>query len=494
MNYLKPSLPLLLIITFFVGCSSKDVIAPKLEEQKIEQKNDLYTDALSKLGKMTKVYESSPLYIQTKGVVDDTGVSQRMSSRGEIPYDITEMFKSSVNDIAGSVRMIDYDPTHQSNMMALGYTNFEKKLKPDIIISGGITEFDKSISVSKQGADGAGESGNFGLSASYSEARATDRVTIDVNLIEFDTFAMIPSMTTVNSVNIYSGRNSADVGFSILANNFGVNGEVKTIQGRHAAVRTLVKYSIVEVLGRYMNLPYWNLLPNGKEDSIVIENIKEKYFAANRENQILMIQKLLYLHGYDLVLDGKAGQQSLVQLRLYLDDKKATIDAFNFKTFKKLYTSVPLKDNYRTAAIFEPLPTEEPEQIAQAQTMAKPEETAQDIAKSPQDLVSFQEIFSDKKVTGIGIYKNKNETIARHVATNLAINDAAKKVGSVLQKESTQLTQDEVRMLISTQAKNIIKGYEKIKEEYNDKTKRAVVEIQLEGSVVAAKLEKLLEE
>lgn len=486
------------LVGLFAGCTSKDVIAPTLDKQEISKKENQYTYALSNLGNFSTIFESDKLYIQTKGILDDTGVSQRMASRGEVPYDITEMFKSSINDIAGSIRMIDYDPSHQSNMMALGYTKFDKKIKPDLIISGGITEFDKSLSVSKTGVNGAGESGagNYSLTGSLDQARSTDRVTIDVNLIDFDSFAMVPKMSAVNSVEIYSGRNSAEIGFSFFANTFGVNGEVKTIQGRHAAVRTLVKYSIVEVVGRYLNLPYWNLLPNGKEDPVVIKNIRKKYMSASEQDRTLMIQNLLYLHGYDLKRDGKPGQQTLQQLRKYLNNQNAGTEAFNFNTFKALYVSVPYESNYRTASVF---PTAVPVQMVAkaapkpvAQTATPAQTASQEVAESPKDLTSFQEIFSDKKITGTGIYTHKNETIARHLATNFAINDVAKKLGSVLQEEKTELNNDQIKLLLTTQAQNIVKGYEKIKDEYNAKTGRAEVQIQLEGSVVAGKLEKLL--
>jgi len=483
------------VIALLAGCSAKDVMPVKLEKQKITQKKNIYSEALVNLGRYTSIYNVDKLNVQTKGIVDDTGVSQRMASRGEIPYDITEMFKSAVNEIAGSVLMIDYDPTMQSNMMALGYTNFDKKIKPDVILSGGITEFDKSLAVSKEGVDGAAESGNFGLTGSYSQAQAADRVTIDVNLIDFDTFAMIPSMSGVNSVKMYSGRNTADVGISFLSNSFGVNGEVKKIQGKHAAVRTLVKYTLVEILGRYMDIPYWTLLPDGQEDRIVIESIRKKFFMSNTDEQTMMIQKLLYLHGYDLKIDGLAGQQTLVQLRLYLKEPRAELSVINFELFKELYVSVPVENNYRQASIFPQPIVAAPvaiQNMAPTQ-MATPEEySSQEVANSPQDLTSFQEIFSDKKIIGKGIFKHKNETIALQIATNLAINDAAKKIGSVLQKEKTTLSNDQVSILITTQANNIVKGYEKTSAVYNEKTGRAVVEVELEGSVVAGQLEGLL--
>jgi hypothetical protein len=144
-------------------------------------------------------------------------------------------------------------------------------------------------------------------------------------------------------------------------------------------------------------------------------------------------------------------------------------------------------------AVFEPLPQPGSEAQNVNASVATPDQTAsQQIAQSPQDLVSFQEILSDRKIVAKGIYKHTNEMIALQMATNVAINNLAKKIGKVLQEEETTLKNDKVSLIMKTHAQNVVNGYEITDQKYNPKTGRAEVEIQLEGTVLAGTLEGLL--
>jgi len=494
-NILLRSSLSIFVSLLMVGCAGAPAPAPRLEKQEVVKEINLYTRSIDRFGEMAEIYGTTPLYVQTKGVVDDTGVSKGITSTGEIPYDITEMIKSAVNNIGQKVTLIDYDPSHQSNMMALGYTQFQDKIKPDVVISGGITEYDRSLLNTKTGADADVESGNFGLSGGASTANSMDRITIDINLIDFDTWAMIPKMNATNSIKVYMGKNSVSLGFSILANAFGLNGSVKEIQGRHAAVRMLVDMSVIEVLGRDLHLPYWRILPNGQEDTVVIRAVKRVYEAADEVTKIAMLQRVLYLHGYDLEINGIMDEATSDAIQeLSSDEKGEVVKADHRDLFMQLYLSIPLKNNFRNMAIFGPL--EAPGAVTEEQhaSVATPVQAAsQDVAQSPQDLVSFQEVLSDKKITAVGIYKNRNEMIALQMATNVAINNLAKKVGKVLQEEETSLKNDQLTMIMTTHAQNVINGYEKIAEKYDRKSGRAEVTIQLEGSVLAGTLEKLID-
>ena len=484
---------LIFAILMIAGCAGGIAPAPKLEEQKVVKKVSKYSESINAFGEMAEIYNISRMYVQTKGVVDDTGVSKGMSSAGEIPYDVTEMIKSAVNNIGERVTLIDYDPSHQSNMMALGYTQFQNKIKPDLVISGGITEYDRSLLNTKSGADADLEKGNFGFSAGFNSATSVDRITVDINLIDFDTWAMIPKMNATNSINVYMGKNSASIGFSILAIAFGMHVSVKEIQGRHAAVRMLIDMSIVEVLGRNVDLPYWRILPNGQEDPVVIKSIRKKYEAATEEGRVVMFQKVLYLHGYDIEIDGQLESSTLEAIDDFATKHGIKAAGVQRSLFEKLYLSVPLKNNFRSMAIFDPISQQGAgDQMSNASVATPNQRASQEIAESPQDLVSFQEILSDKKIVATGIYKHKNEMIALQMATNVAINNLAKKIGTVLQEEETTLQNDRVNLIMKTHAQNVINGYEKIEEEYNTRTGRAEVTIQLEGSVLAGTLEQLL--
>ncbi len=69
-------------------------------------------------------------------------------------------------------------------------------------------------------------------------------------------------MQAIKTVTVRRGKADANVGFEIFGAALGYKSSVKTVQGRHVAVRALVEMSVLEVIGRYLNLPYWRFLPD----------------------------------------------------------------------------------------------------------------------------------------------------------------------------------------------------------------------------------------
>ena len=478
-----------------VGCANPQKVDIKLKERKIVQKKSNYTASLDGFGRMTEIFASKKAKIQSKGITDDTGTSQ--ATGGEIPIDITEMIKSSINKIGGKIQYIDYDPSHMSNMRALGYSNFQNKIIPTLVISGGITEFDRSLEVRGSGSDTGVEATvhgqAVGLDMGNSKKSAKSNITIDISLIDFQTWAMIPKMTTTNTVSVFSGTASSELGFSIAGASFGLNGNVKKVQGRHAAVRILVELSVIEVVGRYLDLPYWRILPNGNVDKVVIRSISKKFLRAKEEDRIAMIQNVLYLHGYDVEMSGKMDASTKAAIDKYKNKNSSSVAGYNtLALFKELYVNVPLDGNFRSANVFHTLSAEKAVNVAsetkkvnapQKKVLATPKQIQKPVSKAKKALRRAKPIIAK------GVFVSKNETMAINMATNMAINSLAKRLGKVVQSEYSKFINNDIMMRITTDAKNIVSGYEVISEDYNYDTGKAVVEIKLDGEIIDAAIQ-----
>lgn len=493
------------ISTLITGCSNPKNVDIKLKKEKITKKQTNYTASLDIFGRMTEIYASRSTRIQSKGVTDDTGTAQ--STGGEIPIDITEMIKTAINKIGGKVQYIDYDPSHMSNMRALGYSSFNNKIIPTLVVSGGITEYDRSLDVRGSGSDFGGE-GTFqgqkiGLDMGDSEKESRSNITIDISLIDFQTWAMIPKMSSTNTVSVYSGMASSEIGFSIAAVTFGLNGNVKKVQGRHAAVRLLVELSVIEVVGRYLDLPYWKVLPNGKEDKVVIRSISKKFMRANDEDRIAMIQNALYLHGYDADMTGKLDAATKAAVDKYKNKSGSKVAGYNtLALFKELYVNVPLENNFRSTKVFFTPSVQKslskvtglvksPSPQAKTKALTAPKKSS---APKPKVKVLAKSLPKAKPIIAKGVFRSKNETMAVNMATNMAINSLAKRLGKVVQSEYSSFINEDIMMKITTNAKNIVSGYEVISEKYNYKTGKAVVEIKLDGEVIEAEVQKQLQQ
>jgi len=337
-----------------ISCASLD---PRKAEVELKEtlptmKVTSYTQALNELGLMTEVYAAPSLKIQCNPIGDNTGTSA--STGGEIPRDITEIMKSSLNAIGGKVVYIPYDPSFIQNQVVTGYGTFSNKVIPDVILTGGITEFDRGLETRGENTDVSGGSEINGLPGSlpskdfelrYGGGLKTGlaRITLDFNLLDFQSMTGIPRMNTVNSMVVRKALRDQELGISLFGQSFGGKGSVKKVQGRHAAVRLLVELSMIQLVGKHLRLPYWRLLgADAKPDSFVMDQMAQYYRGLNDAETIANVQEWLYLYGHKVEITGRlddATKNALLLLNPSFVPEKGRID---FATFTKVYLNIPI--------------------------------------------------------------------------------------------------------------------------------------------------------
>lgn len=317
----------------------------ELPESAPEVKVTNFSEALRELGLMTEIYDTGVMRIQSNDIGDVTGAS--LSTGSEIPRDITEMMKSTLNSIGGNILYIPYDPSFVSNQMATGYSNFENKIIPDVVITGGITEFDR-------GLETTGDSTNFSVSSTvkgegvgleYGDQDKTGlaRITLDFNMLNFQTMAGIPRMNAVNSMKVHKAQAETGMSISLFGVTFGSKGERKKVQGRHEAVRLLVELSVIQMVGKYAGVPYWRLLGDGAlPDQDVLHTVKLFYHNLEPNQRIENAQEWLYIHGYDAPFTGVLDQKTQRLLREFDPSHDSSGNSISEKTFEKLYLGLPV--------------------------------------------------------------------------------------------------------------------------------------------------------
>jgi len=349
----------LIIMSFsllLVSCASVDPANIEVELKTAPPTSQItnYTQALADLGLMTEIYNVDVVKIQSNPIGDNTGTSG--STGGEIPRDITEMIKSALNSIGGRVTFIPYDPSFMQNQMVTGYSNFDDKLIPDVVISGGITEFDRGLETRGDGTDVSAGAEFTGLPSylpskeiklRYGDTGKTGlaSITLDFNLLNFRTMAGIPRMGSVNSMKVSKAMGEKELGISLFGQSFGRKGSVKKVQGRHAAVRLLVELSMIQVVGKYNGLPYWRLLgDDAMPDKDVESAIRKFYFKLGDSDRIFKAQEWLYLHGYELALNGQLDNATIAALKQY-DAGYNPANKISDDLFVRLYSSIPIKES-----------------------------------------------------------------------------------------------------------------------------------------------------
>lgn len=312
-----------------------------LTETLPEAKVTVYQDAINKLGLMTTIYSNQQMKIMTKDIVDNTGTS--VATSAEIPRDITEMVKSTLNGIGGNVLYIPYEPEFMQNTVITGYSEYADKILPQVILSGGITEFDRGLVTKGDSLDLDIEVGSeYGINFSDQNKASLASVTLDFNLIDFKTFAGIPRIQAINGIKLNKAVKEDSIGFTIKSATFGAKGEIKKVQGRHAAVRLLVQLSMLQLIGRYQKLPYWQLIPGAVRDELVIDQVLADYYALTRPQQLAATQELLYLHGFEVVPNGQMDSATQNAIQSFVQKKGLGSTELNQDLYLALYETVPV--------------------------------------------------------------------------------------------------------------------------------------------------------
>lgn len=320
-------------------------LPPSLPELKVTN----FDQPLADLGKMSRIY-GKRVIIQGQDIADHTGLSQY--GFGEIPRDITEMTKSALNSIGGNVVYIPYVPVFINNQMVTGYSDFQEKYIPDIVLSGGITEFDRGLQTRGANTDfgvttkpfNVNESwvpGDY-ISVDYGQGTKDSlaRITLDFNLVDFRTMSGVARMQTVNSIDVYKGLAAKELGFTLFGPSFGFKGTVTKVQGRHAAIRLLVQTSVLQIVGKYLYLPYWKLIPAMPPDPVVLERVATTYRQLSERDKIAEIQTCLYLKGYNVSVDGRLDAKTREALTRFKPDAQAAGSIPDAALYIELWSSL----------------------------------------------------------------------------------------------------------------------------------------------------------
>jgi peptidoglycan hydrolase-like protein with peptidoglycan-binding domain len=309
-----------------------------------EVKTTIFSEAVRGLGRMNIIYGRGELRVMAKPIVDQTGTS--LPTQGEIPQDISEMVKSTLNGIGGNILYVPYDPEFMLNTAQTGYSQWGEKLLPNIVLVGGLTEFDRGLVTKEKNLNLSGTAEELGvpmgLDFEDTSKSSLASITLDFNLIDFNTFTGIPFMQAVNNIKVHKTLKEDNLGFTVYGQTLGLRGQIKKVEGRHAAIRLVVQLGVIQVLGKYQKLPYWRLLPNAEPDPVVLDAVREEFYSLGQTDRIAKIQEYLYVYGKDVEVTGRL-------------DAKTQAAIEEFKTERGLRSAAPISEEVYLA-LFENLP------------------------------------------------------------------------------------------------------------------------------------------
>ncbi len=308
----KISLVSLLLSSFLLFAGCVPLKPHYTEDDKEEFKknaspyvNDvIYDEALDTIGRYINEEISYKRIVQSKPIGNSAGGE-------DLPFNLTNMVITSLSRIAGRKLIVaPFDPEFINNDAVTGGRG--SRILPNLVIAGSITEFDKDIDAVENDLDldllldrGKPDT-NTGLG--YSNSKKMSRITLDLYLLDYKTHAVIPGVSITNTVNVIEMKKGQDFAFAIYGSGIGIGGKIKHTHGFHRAVRNLVDYSILQLMGRYYNIPYWRAMGINDSDPDVINSLKHSFSRKSPRKKMLVIQKLLTNYDFKDVRNPDTGK------------------------------------------------------------------------------------------------------------------------------------------------------------------------------------------
>jgi len=347
-------------MALLAGCASTEgafqdatTLLQEREADKLRPVTNLspYAQALQRLGHMLDVYKDGDpvVYLQTRNIADATNLSNPLAG-AEVPGDITEMVRTAVNRLGARVVYVPYHPDYLVSQAQLG-AQFGVTM-PGYLITGALTEFDRAIAgtgrSNSASVEFGGGRGRLSLGGDAKRTVIYSALALDLNLVSFETQQMLPKVQASNVVKVlnFSAENNASIGF--YGDAFSFKTEGKYLQGRHSAIRTLVDLSVLELVGKATNTPYWRRIPGGVPDPVVSENMRRAYSALAPEIKIGLVQLTLRKHGEPVPVTQQwddATQKALEKIyteRYAEHAQEGAVDVMQWEGFEPLFFGVPM--------------------------------------------------------------------------------------------------------------------------------------------------------
>ena len=222
---------------------------------------------------------------------------------GKVPVGIQPMVVtalSQMSHLSNAFRYVDYevDIARQDtvqNLTTILLNNNQMQLqRPALYVSGAVAYVDQNV-INNRITAGTSASR---LDTGYSRNKAATVVALEAHLGDFRTRTLIPGMDSANEVVIGGAGEGFDLAGRISS--YGVNFNVGRdyALGTGGAVRTLVDLAMIELVGKWARVPYWQCLMLEQTDPSFQRAMRDWYDESGPKGQFHLVRASLRAKGY----------------------------------------------------------------------------------------------------------------------------------------------------------------------------------------------------
>jgi hypothetical protein len=291
-----------------------------------------YSVALGCMDRLLRDMRMPTTLITSKNIPDPSG-KVTVATKEMIITALSQMSRTS-----GAFRYVDYevdlirqDTVQNLTALLIGANQLQIQ-RPALYVSGAVTFAD--INVASNDAD-VGTSASR-LETGYSRNRSGTLLGLELHLGEFRTRTLIPGIDTANEVVISNSGWGVDVAGRIGAYGVQFNVGKEFNQGTSGAVRTLVELGVIELVGKWSRVPYWQCLSLDQTHPDFQRTLMDWFRDEDDAQLAKTVRAMLHTRGYlpSVQADAAAFKQAVV--RFQTDQDIVPHGQLSFELYERL--------------------------------------------------------------------------------------------------------------------------------------------------------------
>ena len=207
---------------------------------------------------------------------------------------------SQMSRVSNAFRFVDFEvdisrqDTVQNLTTILLNSNQVQLQRPALYVSGAVAFVDQNV---------LGANFDVGTSASrletgYSSNNSATIIGLELHLGDFRTRTMIPGLDSANEVIVGSAGQGLDLAGRIGKYGWGINVGRDYAQGTGTAMRTLVELAMIELVGKWARVPYWQCLTLEQSHPEFQRQLRDWFDKGTSAVRSGLIKKSLVSAGY----------------------------------------------------------------------------------------------------------------------------------------------------------------------------------------------------
>lgn len=297
-----------------------------------------FSEPLACMDRMLRDHNVAKTLITSKQIPDASG-SANVDAKQMVVTTLSKMSR-----VSSTFRYVDYeiDLLHQDTVQTLTglllHSNQLRLQRPLLYVSGSLVYVDKSVLAARAGVGVSGSRLDLGTSRN----QQASVIGLEMNIGEFQTRTLIPGVDSANEIVVGASGRGGDLSARIGRYGLEMNLSKEAANGVGSAVRTLVELGLIELVGKWAQVPYWRCLSIEGSHPAFQRQVRDWYDAMTiAERHAVGRQALVRLGYLDEAAEGLREAVVDALARFQANENIVVSGELDFPTYERLYQRDP---------------------------------------------------------------------------------------------------------------------------------------------------------